>query len=126
MGKVKRKDLLKYKWLMMDFKNINLKLKKYKNYIDAKAVSFDFNRCTGCTGDTVSNLAARIADAEKEKRDIILKINEIEGAVNAIDDELSKRIIKARYFNGRSWKDICKIYSIKRSTAQSRIEKYIE
>lgn len=124
--RVKRAELIKYPWHMRDIKVINEHIAALRAQMDGHGVAFDGCGKNACTGDNVSKLATKISDLERKKAILKAKIQNIERAVEGIPDEAAKRLIKERYFKERQWKDICREYDIKRSTAQAKAEKWIE
>lgn len=124
--KVKRADLIKYPWLKDDIKKINARIKALRLQMGGHAVNLDSCGKSTANGDNVSYLAGKIADMEKKRDSLEARVKKIEKDVSAIPDESAKRLIRQRYFLQKHWKEICKEYNLKRSTAQSRAEKYIE
>lgn len=124
--KVKRTELIKYPWHMRDIKIINERIAALRAQMDGHGIAFDGCGKNACTGDNVSKLATKISDLERKKTVLKFNMQKIERAVERIPDEAAKRLIKERYFKERHWKDICREYNIKRSTAQAKAEKWIE
>lgn len=125
--KVKRADLIKYPWLKDDVKKINARIKALRTQMAGHSANIEGGGSkTNTNNDNVSYLASKIADLERRKNVLEGRIKAIRHSVALIPDESAKRLIIERYFKQKHWKEICKEYGLKRSTAQARAEKYIE
>lgn len=124
--KVKRTDLIKYPWLKSDIKQLNSRIKALRAQMSGHSASIEGGSKSSCASDNVSYLASKITDIENRKKVLEARAAKIRRSVEQIPDESAKRLIIERYFLQKHWKEICKEYNLKRSTAQARAEKYIE